>query len=55
MLYWSLLFLILALASAALGFAALSGLAATISKVLFVVFLVGFVIGLLESLKSSKA
>ncbi len=40
MLGWALLFLILALVFAVLGFGALAGLAATIAKIVFVVALV---------------
>lgn len=46
MLSWALVFLVIALIAAALGFGALAGTAAWIAKVLFFVFLVLFVIGL---------
>jgi uncharacterized membrane protein YtjA (UPF0391 family) len=44
MLRWAVIFLIIALAAAVLGFGALEGTAMWIAKVLFVVFLVLFVI-----------
>lgn len=46
MLGWALTFLVIALIAAALGFGALAGTAAWIAKVLFFVFLVLFIIGL---------
>lgn len=39
MLGWALVFFVLALASAALGFGGLAGVAASIAQILFVVFL----------------
>ncbi len=48
MLYWALVFLVVALIAGALGFGAVSGLAATIAKILFFVFLVLFVISLIS-------
>lgn len=44
MLGWSIAFVVLALIAGALGFYALSGLAAAIAKLLFVVFLVLLVV-----------
>ena len=46
MLSWSLTFLVLALIAGVLGFGVIAGTAASIAKILFVVFLVLFVIGL---------
>jgi len=46
MLGWALTFLIVALVAGVLGFGVVSGMAASIAKILFVVFLVLFVIGL---------
>ncbi|MCM2369246.1 DUF1328 domain-containing protein [Aporhodopirellula aestuarii] len=46
MLGWALTFLIIALIAGALGFGMVAGTAATIAKVLFFVFLVLFIIGL---------
>ena len=47
MLHWSLMFLILALIAAVLGFGGLAGTAIGIAKVLFFVFLVVWLIGFL--------
>ena len=47
MLHWSLMFLVLALIAAVLGFGGLAGAAIGIAKVLFFVFLVVWLIGLL--------
>jgi uncharacterized membrane protein YtjA (UPF0391 family) len=47
MLYYAVVFFIVAVIAAFLGFAALAGLAAGIAKILFFVFLVFFVIALL--------
>lgn len=46
MLYWTLMFLLLALIAGALGFGFVSGIAATIAKVLFILFLVMFIVSL---------
>jgi uncharacterized membrane protein YtjA (UPF0391 family) len=46
MLRWSLLFLLVALLAGVFGFWALEGVAMSIAKILFVVFLVLFVIAL---------
>jgi uncharacterized membrane protein YtjA (UPF0391 family) len=45
MLHYSLVFLILALIAGALGFFWIAGVAASIAKILFFVFLVIFLIG----------
>lgn len=47
MLGWAIMFLIIALVAAAFGFGGVAGLAATIGKILFVVFLVLFAVSLL--------
>jgi uncharacterized membrane protein YtjA (UPF0391 family) len=47
MLSWALTFLVIALIAGVLGFGVIAGTAATIAKVLFFVFLVLFVVGLL--------
>jgi uncharacterized membrane protein YtjA (UPF0391 family) len=47
MLHWSLMFLILALIAAVLGFGGLAGAAIGIAKVLFFVFLVVWLIAFL--------
>lgn len=46
MLGWAITFLIIALIAGVLGFGVVAGTAASIAKILFVVFLVLFVIGL---------
>ena len=48
MLYYALLFLVIALIAVWLGFGALAGLAATIAKVLAVLFLIMFVVSLVR-------
>jgi uncharacterized membrane protein YtjA (UPF0391 family) len=48
MLYYALLFLVVALLAVWLGFGALAGLAATIAKVLAVLFLILFVVSLVR-------
>jgi uncharacterized membrane protein YtjA (UPF0391 family) len=47
MLSWALTFLVIALIAGVLGFGVIAGTAATIAKVLFFVFLVLFIIGLI--------
>jgi len=47
MLSWALTFLVIALIAGVLGFGVVAGTAASIAKILFVVFLVLFVVGLL--------
>jgi uncharacterized membrane protein YtjA (UPF0391 family) len=47
MLYWALMFLVIALVAAVLGFGSLAGTASWIAQVLFVVFLVLFIVSLL--------
>lgn len=47
MLHWSLSFLVIALIAGLLGFWALGGVAMSIAKILFFVFLVFFVVSLL--------
>ncbi len=46
MLSWALTFLVIALIAGVLGFGVISGTAASIAQILFFVFLVLFVIGL---------
>jgi uncharacterized membrane protein YtjA (UPF0391 family) len=48
MLYYAVVFLLVALFAAWLGFGALAGLAASIAKILAVLFLVLFVVSLLR-------
>ncbi len=53
MLYYSIVFLVIALVAGALGFFAISGTAAWIAKVLFVVFLVLFLISMVRGRRVS--
>ena len=46
MLYYALMFLVIAFVAAMLGFAMLAGVAATIAKVMFVLFLILFIVAL---------
>ena len=48
MLSWSITFLIIALVAAVLGFGVIAGTAASIAKVLFVVFLILFLVSLIS-------
>jgi uncharacterized membrane protein YtjA (UPF0391 family) len=53
MLYYSLLFLLIALISGVLGFSLIAGTAALIAKVLFVIFLVMFLVAILTHARRS--
>lgn len=55
MLSWAVTFLIIALIAAVLGFGVIAGTAASIAKVLFLVFLVLFVVSLLMGRKPPVA
>jgi uncharacterized membrane protein YtjA (UPF0391 family) len=48
MLYYALIFLVIALLAGAVGFLALAGLAALIARVMFVLFLVLFLVSLVR-------
>jgi uncharacterized membrane protein YtjA (UPF0391 family) len=48
MLYYALIFFLVALLAGALGFWALAGLAAMIAKVMFILFLILFLVSLLR-------
>lgn len=48
MLSWAILFLIIAIIAAVLGFGVVAGTAAWIAKALFVVFLILFVVSLIS-------
>ena len=50
MLYWAIVFLIIALIAAAFGFGGIAGAAAGIAKILFFVFLALFLIGVTANL-----
>jgi uncharacterized membrane protein YtjA (UPF0391 family) len=49
MLHWSLVFLVVAIVAAILGFGTLAGMAATIAKVCFVLFLIVWLVSLLTT------
>jgi len=55
MLYYALVFLVIALVAGLLGFGAVSFAAAGIAKILFFVFLVLFLISLVSHLGRSRA
>jgi uncharacterized membrane protein YtjA (UPF0391 family) len=48
MLYYTLVFLVIALIAGALGFGRLAGAAASIARVLFILFLILFVVSLVR-------
>ncbi|MBN8249653.1 MAG: DUF1328 domain-containing protein [Verrucomicrobia bacterium] len=48
MLYWTVIFLIVALAAGVLGFGALAGTAASIAKICFVIFIVLFLVSVIR-------
>ena len=50
MLYWTIVFLIIALVAGVLGFGGIAGTAMGIAQVLFVIFLVLFLVSLILSL-----
>lgn len=52
MLGWSITFIVIALIAGVLGFGVIQGLAATIAKVCFVLFLILFVVSLLTGRKA---
>jgi uncharacterized membrane protein YtjA (UPF0391 family) len=52
MLHYSLIFLIVALLAGVLGFGVIAGTAASIAKVLFVIFLVLFIASMFRRTKS---
>ena len=54
MLRWAFIFLIVALAAAILGFGGVAGAAAGIAKILFFVFLLLFVVGLIMHLVNGR-
>ncbi|MBC7783552.1 MAG: DUF1328 domain-containing protein [Burkholderiales bacterium] len=54
MLYWTLIFLVVALIAGAFGFMAAASLAASIAKVLFVIFLILFVVSLIMRALGNK-
>jgi uncharacterized membrane protein YtjA (UPF0391 family) len=54
MLRWALIFFVIALVAAALGYTGIAGSAAGIAQILFWVFLVVFLVTLLVSLMGGK-
>ncbi len=54
MLQWALIFLVVALIAGALGFGGIAGTAVGIAKLLFFVFIVLFVIGLIMHLARGR-
>ena len=54
MLYYALIFLLVAIVAGVLGFAVISGAAAWIAKVLFVAFLVMFVVSLFTHVRRRR-
>jgi len=50
MLYWTMIFLVIALIAAAFGFTGIAADSASIAKVLFAIFLVLFVVSLIFQL-----
>jgi uncharacterized membrane protein YtjA (UPF0391 family) len=55
MLYWALVFLLVALVAGALGFGGIAGASAGIAKILFFVFLVLLLISLVAHLTSGRS
>jgi uncharacterized membrane protein YtjA (UPF0391 family) len=53
MLYYALVFLIVAILAGFFGFFGLAGLSATIAKILFLIFLVAFIISLVTGRRAS--
>lgn len=53
MLYYAIIFLLVAIGAGILGFGVIAGTAATIAKVLFVIFLVLFLVSLFRGRKPS--
>ena len=51
MLYWTIVFLVVALVAGGLGFGSLAGTAAVIAKVCFVIFIVLFLVSLIRGRK----
>ncbi len=54
MLYWTITFFVVALIAAVFGFTGISTAAAGIAKVLFFVFLILFVIGLVANMTNRR-
>ncbi len=54
MLYYALIFLLVAIIAGAVGFFALAGIAAWIAKVLFFVFLIIFLVSLISGRRTPR-
>lgn len=54
MLRWALIFLVVAIIAAVLGFGNLAGAASDIARILFFIFIVVFLVGLIMSLVTGK-
>lgn len=54
MLQWTLMFLVLALIAGALGYTGIAGESMSIARILFFIFLVIFIVGLLLNLASGR-
>ncbi len=54
MLRWSLIFMVVALVAAVLGFGGIAGDASAIARVLFFIFLVLFLVGLILGLLTGR-
>lgn len=55
MLYWAIVFFVIAIVAGVLGFGEMAGAASGIAQILFFVFLVLFVIGLFTHTRRSAA
>jgi len=55
MLYWTLVFLLIAVVAAALGFGGIAGEAESIARVLFIIFLVLFLASLIFGRRRPRA
>ena len=54
MLYWALIFLLVAMAAAFLGFSGITAVALGISRILFFIFLVLFIVSLFAGLRRRR-
>ena len=55
MLYWALIFLLVAIVAGALGFGGIAGASAGIAKILFFVFLVLLIVSLIAHISRGRA
>lgn len=54
MLYWSVVFLVIAIIAAAFGFGGISAAAAGFAKILFFIFIIAFIISLIAGRRRPK-